>query len=63
MSNDNVIPLNESEISKLNKELRDSMKDTIEYYKIIAELRRASYNEYINVGFSPSDALELCKNV
>lgn len=40
------------------KRHKDSL---IEYMKIMSEIRRAAYENYLKLGFSSEEALELCK--
>lgn len=44
-------------------ELRGLLPGQIEYQRIMAKLQREAYQAYITEGFSPEQALELCKSV
>ena len=35
----------------------------IEHSKLIAKIRKSSYDAYIDEGFAPNEALELCKTM
>ena len=45
----------------------ESMKRTAEtqkeYYKVLAESRKSSYDSHVANGFTPEQALELCKTL
>jgi len=40
--------------------LKRNMEAIIETNKLIAKIRRASYEAYVSAGFTPDQALQLC---
>lgn len=44
-------------------ELRSLLPARIEYQRVMAKLQREAYQAYIAEGFTPKEALELCKNL
>lgn len=43
------------------EKLRRILPDLIEHTKLVAKVKRAAYAAYIEEGFTPQEALELCK--
>lgn len=41
--------------------MKGNLPSLIEFHKLMAKIQRARYLAYIENGFSPKDALELCK--
>lgn len=44
-------------------ELKGELQGLIEMQRLIAEVRWHSYHDHIKVGFTPEQALELCKKI
>jgi len=43
--------------------LKETLSDQLEYYQITAKLHRSKYEALIAEGFTPTEALELCKTL
>ena len=65
MANDrkviSLVPGKPDTLSSAIAEMRDRMPGVIEYNRIIARVQRQAYLAYIEEGFTPKQALELCK--
>lgn len=60
-----VFPGN-NDVNKLKEAVRffkESMSAQIEWYQLLAELHKAKYDSLISKGFTPQQALELCKTL
>mgnify|MGYP003663711045 CR=1 FL=1 len=42
--------------------LKRNLPIYLQNLRLVAIMRRAAYNEYVAAGFTPEQALELCKN-
>jgi len=64
LSNIVEIKLKDKNDLKANLEiLKRSMPELKEHIKLTAEMRKASYDSHIETGFTPEQALELCKQL
>jgi hypothetical protein len=54
-------PGKENELEKLNKTLRRELPHITEYWSLMAEIRMTSYRAHLEAGFTPEQALVLCK--
>lgn len=54
---------NASELKKAVELLREGKEHLNEYLRIMAELHKAKYDALISEGFTPQEALVLCKDV
>lgn len=66
MSDDNIRALPPIEADKLRaavEQIKRNMDTTVEWYGLQAQLIKAKYDAYISVGFSPSEALFLVREV
>ena len=61
MSNIIGMPVTPNEVRALVAELRRDMDAQIELVGLVAKLKRATYKAYIAEGFTPDQALSLCK--
>lgn len=57
----NFNPQDEEELKAAVDAMRRNMPTMIEYGKMTAHLRWETYNAYLEAGFNPDQALELCK--
>ena len=44
-------------------EMRRNLPIMMEYQALLAEMRKASFDAHVDHGFTPEQALELCKKV
>lgn len=44
------------------EQMKRSLPTWVEYMDVIAKIRKASYDAHIKQGFTPGQALELCKS-
>ena len=51
----------ETEFSKALRILKLNIDEHLEFAKIKAQIKKAQYDAYVDNGFSPEQALELCK--
>jgi chromosome segregation ATPase len=61
MPNLTSIPGKTDEFKAAIEHLKRQMDSAIEYATLKAHLQRAAYNAYMKEGFTPAEALELCK--
>lgn len=62
MSNNIIdIPLSKDELKGALEVLKRGMSDQIEGINLMAKLRKAKYDAHIKEGFTPEQALEICK--
>ena len=45
------------------EEMKRSLPTWLEHAELTAKIRRASYDAHIKEGFTPAEALELCKSL
>ena len=57
------LPVAPNQILAMVEELRRDMDAQIELVRLVAKLNRAAYKAYIAEGFTPAEALKLCKNI
>lgn len=53
----------ESDAAKALRSIRDNLEYMIEYGRLRARIHRAKYEELLKLGFSETQALELCKEI
>ena len=58
-----VLPILKSDLKAALEAVKRDKDATLEYIAVIAEFRYTSYKAHIDQGFTPEEALELCKNV
>lgn len=63
MTNDNVvdIPTVGNKMIQILKDLKRNLDVHIEYVKVMSTVRKAKYDSLVKEGFTPEQALELCK--
>lgn len=63
MANDNVtlLPPTPNDFRAAIEKVRRHLEDHLEFIKLDAQLRRAKYDAYIEVGFKPEEALLLVR--
>ena len=54
---------NKSKMGAAIEGLRRELPEIIRNIEIIAEIRKASYDAHIKKGFTPEQALDLCKTI
>jgi len=54
-------PENVKKMKEDLKNFKESMGVIIEFYEIDAKVRKARYNSLVTEGFTPEQALEICK--
>lgn len=62
MGNLTQIPTNQDKAKAAAEKLKHDLPVYLENVKLIAQMRRAAYNEYVAAGFTSEQALELCKH-
>lgn len=65
-SNPTVVELDITDKDKMTgaiENLKRELPNMIEMGKVMAEIRKANYDACIEQGFTPEQALELCKNI
>lgn len=58
-----LVPGKPDKLAAAVAELRDRAPGVIEYNRIMAKVQREAYLAYVAEGFTPKQALELCKAV
>ena len=64
--NEKVIPIHGGDVGGMASAitaLKRELPEIIEHTATIAKIRKASYDAHIAQGFSPEQALELCKTI
>lgn len=56
------IPTKPDKAKAAAEKLKRDLPIYLENLRLIAVMRRAAYNEYVAAGFTPEQALELCKH-
>jgi hypothetical protein len=54
--------MSENDMKKQLKILKDNLPEHLEFMWIKAKLKREGYMAYLSEGFTPEQALELCKD-
>lgn len=57
-----LVPGKPDTLASAVAEMRDRMPGMIEYNRIMAKVQREAYLAYVAEGFTPKQALELCKS-
>ena len=63
MSNDKIIglPTDQNEMKAAIAVMKRDLPEVIEHAKLVAQIKRAAYLEYVEQGFTEEQAIELIK--